>query len=321
MAWYPLVYRIGLALVGLTLLFGSTRHAIALQASAGESTLAEKIGRDLQVIHAGEFQKLPPLGMGRLWARLASDYEQAGEFAKSESAYNRTLELLDKAPNAILEYAAALDNLGRLYLAEGNFDAAEVCRKRSYAIREKTGDVLAIARGKWTLAEVDMAKNRFKEAQKRASEAYAAMVAQNDPFVSERVSTLTLLSIASCKNNQCALGLESGREAKRLALAELPVDHFMLGEALIWLGYAEWKTGLKDEAGEDLREGVRIQRERVTPGHPYLLHALTVYSDYLKDVHRAAEADEIAKEEKALRSKPTLTCANCTVSVYGLLGR
>jgi tetratricopeptide (TPR) repeat protein len=293
----------------------------ALQASAGESTLAERIGSDLQLIHAGEFEKLPPLDMGRFWARLASDYEQAGEFAKSESAYNRTLELLDKAPNAILEYAATLDNLGLLYLVEGNFDAAEVCRERSYAIREKTGDVLAIARGKWMLAEIDVAKKRFKEAQKRASEAYAAMVAQNDPFVSERVTTLTLLSFASCKNNKCALGVEVGREAKRQAIAELPVDHFLLGQALIALGYAEWKTGLKDEAGEDLREGVRILRERVTPGHSFLLAALKIYSDYLKDVHRAAEADEIAKEEKALRSKPTLTCANCTVSVYGLFGR
>jgi tetratricopeptide (TPR) repeat protein len=293
----------------------------ALQASVGESTLAEKIGRDLQLIHAGEAEKLPPLDMGRFWARLASDYEQAGEFAKSESAYNRTLELLDKVPNAILEYAATLDNLGLLYLVEGNFDAAEVCRKRSYAIREKTGDVLAIARGALMLAEVDVARNRFEEAQKRASEAYAAMVAQNDQFVSERVATLTVLSFASCKNNQCALGVESGREAKRQALTELPADHFLLGGALIALGYAEWKTGLKDEAGEELQEGVRILRESVTQGPSNLLIALNVYSDYLKDVHRAAEADEISKEEKALRSKPTHTCANCTVSVYGLFGR
>lgn len=322
MAWYPWVYRIGLVLAGLTLLFGLTRHAVAQQASTGESTVAERIGRDLQLIHAAEWEKLPPLDMGRLWARLASDYEQAGEFAKSESAYNRTLELLEKAPEAILEYAAALDNLGLLYLVKGNFDAAEICRKRSYTIREKTGDGLAIARGKWMLAQVDLAKHRFKEAQQRASEAYTAMVALNDPFVSERVSTLSLLSIASCKNNQCAMGVESGREAKRQALAELPVDHFLLGEALMVLGYAEWKTGLNDEAGDDLREGVRIMRERATPGgHSYLLTALKIYSDYLKDVHRAAEADEIAKEVKELRSRPTNTCANCTISVYGLFGR
>jgi len=321
MAGYPWVYRLGLVVAGLTLLLVIPLNAVPVQASADESTVAERIGRDLQLIHAGEWEKLPPLDMGRLWARLASDYEEAGEFPKSESAYNHAIELLGKPPNAILEYAALLDNLGLLYLVEGNFDAAETCRLRSYALREKTGDGLAIARGKWMLAEVDLARSRFKEAQKKASEAYAAMVSLNDPFVGERVSTLILLSNASCKTNRCDLGVESGREAKRQALAELPADHLLLGEALIALGYAEWKARLNNDAGQDLQEGVRILRKRTMPGHAHLLIALKVYNDYLKDMHRAAEADEIAKEFKELRSKPVTACVGCTISVYGLVGR
>ncbi len=321
MAWYLWVYRLVSVLAGGTLLLGMTARAIPLQTSEEAATREEQIGRDLQLIHAAEWEKLASLDMGRLWARLASDYLKAGEFTKSESAYNRALEFLNKAPNAILEYAATLDNLGLFYLVVGNLDAAQACRGRSYAIREKTGDELAIARGKWMLAEVDAANHRFKEAQKKATEAYAAMVARNNPFVSERVSTLTLLSFASCKNDQCAMGVESGREAKRQALAELPPDHLLLGEALVALGYAEWKTGLKDEPGEDLREGVRILRKHAIPGSTYLLSALTVYGDYLKDMHRSAEAEEISMEEKALRSTPSYRCSHCTVSVYGLFGR
>lgn len=321
MARHPWSCRLLLVVVGLTLPFGLTLHTMAVQSSADELTLPKRFERDLELIRAAEWEKLPPLDVGRLWTRLASDYERAGEFAKGEAAYNRALELLDKAPNAILEYATALDNLGLLYLVNGNFDAAEKCRMHSYAIREKSGDGLEIARGKWMLAEVDVARKRYKDAQKKASEAYAAMVALHDPFVSELVSTLTLLSSVSCMNNECALGVESGREAKRLALAELPIDHFLLGEALIALGYAEWKTSLEDDPGEDLREGVRILRKRARPGHPYLLTALQIYGDYLKAAHYVAEADEIAKEVKALRNKPAHNCGNCTVSVYGLVGR
>jgi hypothetical protein len=275
----------------------------------------------MQLIHAAEYERLGPLDMGRLWGHLAVDSEEAGEFAKSEAAYNRALEFLGRAPQGALEYSAALDNLGSLYLSEANFDAAEACRKRSYALREKSGDGLAIARGKWMLGEVDLAKRRYKDAQKKASEAYAAMVALKDPLVNEMVSALTLLSYTSCRNNQCASGVESGREAKRLALAALPVDDMLLGEALMALGYAEWKTGMKEVPEEDLREGVRILRKRVSPGHPYLLGALVIYSDYLKEEHRGAEAEELAKEEESLRGKLPNACGSCTVSVQSLRAR
>ncbi len=321
MAWNAWFYRLGLGLAGLALLSGPALCASASQEGAFEQTRAERIARDVQLIHAAEHERLGPLDMGRLWGRLAVHFEEAGEFAKSEAAYNRALGFLEQAPHGVLEYSAALDNLGSLYLSEGNFDAAETCRKRSYALREKSGDGLSIARGKWMLAEVDLAKKRYKDAQKKTSEAYEAMVALKNPLVNEIVSTLTLLSSSSCRNDQCALGVESGQEAKRLALAVLPADDVLLGEALIALGYAEWKSGMKDVPDEDLREGVRILRKRPSPGHPYLLGALTVYRNYLREEHRAAEADAIAKEEESLRGTLANACSSCTVSVHSLRAR
>jgi tetratricopeptide (TPR) repeat protein len=329
MAWYTWLCRLGLGLAGLTLLFGLTMRASAWQDVSDQPTLAEQIARDEQVIRAAEFEKLPVLDMGRLWEQLGRDHEEAGEFAKSEEAYNHALALLQNLPGATLEYAATLDNMGSLYLTEGNFDGAQKCRERAYSVRLQTGDGLAIARGKWMLAEVDIARKRFKDAQKKTSEAYAAMVALNDPKVTDRISTLTLLSYASCRSNQCALGVESAREARALALRELPADNILLGEALMALGYAQWKAGtppqpaqpgegVKDGPDEAMREGIRILRARATPGHLYVIGALIMYADYLRDVHRGAEADEIAEEEKALKSSAVSRCANCTVSVYGL---
>ncbi|HEX7157929.1 MAG TPA: tetratricopeptide repeat protein [Edaphobacter sp.] len=322
MAWYTWLCRLGLGLAGLALLFALTMRSRAQEEP--ELTLPEQIARDQQLIRAAEAEKLPALDKGRLWAQLGVHDEEAAEFVKSEEAYNRALAILENLPGAALEYAAALDNLGSLYLSEGNFDAAEKCRERAYTVREKSGDELAIARGKWMLAEVDMGKKKFKEAQRKAAEAYATMVALKDPKVSDRVSTLTLLSYASCRNNQCALGLESAREARALALRELPADHMLLGEALMALGYTQWKAGTPlepDGPDEVMREGIRILRERATPGHPYVLGALTMYANYLRDVHRVAEANEIAEEEKALKSRTPNECANCTVSVYGLRAR
>jgi hypothetical protein len=46
-----------------------------------------------------------------------------------------------------------------------------------------------------------------------------------------------------------------------------------------------------------------------------------MYANYLRDVHRVTEANEIAEEEKALKSRVANACSNCTVSVYGLRER
>jgi len=320
MAWYTWLCRLGLGLAGLTLLFVLTLRARAWQ-DAPEMTLTEQIARDVQLIHAAEAEKLPELDMGRLWAQLGAHDEEAAEFTKSEEAYNRALAILENLPGAALEYAATLDNLGSLYLSEGNFDAAEKCRERAYRIREQSGDGLAIARGKWMLAEVDMGRKRFKDAQRKASEAYAAMIALKDPRITDRISILTLLAYASCRNNQCTLGLESAREARALALRELPPDDIHLGKALMALGYAQWKAGTASQPdGPEgaMREGIRILRPRATPGHPYVLEALTMYANYLRDAHRVTEANQVVEEERALRSRVANVCSNCTVSVYGL---
>jgi tetratricopeptide (TPR) repeat protein len=324
MAWYTWICRLGLGLAGLTVLLVLTMRASAFQDSQSDlPTLADEIARDLQLIRAAEHEKVPALHIGRLWAQLGTHDEEAAEFAKSEEAYNRALAIFENLPGAALEYAATLDNLGSLYLSEGNFDSAEKCRERAYKIREQSGDGLAIARGKWMLAEVDMAKKRFKDAQRKASEAYAAMVALKDPRVTERISILMLLSYASCRNNQCALGLESAREARALALRELPPGNMLLGEALMALGYAQWRAGAPsqpDGPEEAMREGIRILRQRSTPGHPYVLGALAMYANYLRDAHRVTEANEVAEEEKTLKSSVASVCSNCTVSVYGLRG-
>lgn len=321
MTWFPWLCRLCLGLAGLTLLFELTLRASGSQdvgAVAVPQTLQEQIASDKQLIHAAEWTGIEPRSMGRLWSRLATEYEDAGDFTNGEAAYNRALEFLQKAPNALIDYAATLDNMGSMYLAKGNYDAAETCRKRSYAIREKTGDGLEIARGRWLLSEVQLAKHNYKEAQKNAFEAFHEMVVLNDPSVIERVAALTIVTYASCMNHQCTLAIESGHEATALALAELPPDALLLGEARMAVGYAEWKAGVKNTPDEEMREGIRILRKCTTPGHPYLLGAMSQYSNYLKDVHRTVEANEIAEEEKKLKGTLPSSCANCTVSVHGL---
>ena|ERR1700758_2957190 len=130
----------------------------------GDSGLQEKIAQQTAKIRVGERSGVDGLTLGRMWDHLAEYCEDAGEFDKAESAYNHALQLLGQSPAMAKEYAAALDNLGSLYVAMHNNDAAEKARGHALAVLEATGDKVLIARGKSLLAEVYLSERKYKDA-------------------------------------------------------------------------------------------------------------------------------------------------------------
>jgi tetratricopeptide (TPR) repeat protein len=284
-------------------------------------SIEQRIAQEIVLIHDGERNGLERLEMGRLWAKLASDYEDKAEFKKAEDAYNRALRLLESSSPQKADYAAVLDNLGSLYSMMGNPGASEQCRKRALALLEKRGDKLAIAQGKSHLAGAHLAMRRFKEARREALEAYNEMVALKDPDIGNLVSALFTLSYAGCGQHGCADALEYARRGWSLASGAFPADSLQVGMAHLALGFAEWRAEIKDGPDEEMRKGIEIVKMRTPQGHPYVLHALEQYRTYLAAVHREPEATEIALQETQLEGARQPGCANCTVNVYGLRGR
>jgi hypothetical protein len=277
----------------------------------------KKIAQEAEKIRQSEQSGVDVLTLGRMWGHLGEDYEDAGEFDKAESAYNHALQLLGQSPETAKDYAAALDNLGSMYLAMHNNAAAERCRKRALSVRETTGDKVEIARGKSLLAETYLMEHKYKEAQQMAVEAYGEMVSLKDSD-NEIVATLVTLTFASSENGQRDYAVERGRDAKSLALAVLPADCLEIGETRMALGYAEWKAGIADGPAEEMQEGIRVLRKWTTAGHPYVVGAMTLYAAYLKAVHRKVEAKQVAEQARVEMSRLPGACVDCTVSVYGL---
>src|SRR5215471_344700 len=97
----------------------------------------ERTAQEIALIRDAEQKGHGPLEVGRMWAKLASDYEDNSEFVKSEDAYNRALRLLEPSASEKVDYAVVLENLGSLYDMMGNFAASERCVMRSLAARER----------------------------------------------------------------------------------------------------------------------------------------------------------------------------------------
>ena len=279
--------------------------------------MEKKIAQDLQMVRAGEQSGMEPLKMGRLWAHLASDYEDGMQLAKSEDAFNHALRFLQGAPEAKIDYAIVVDNLGSMYVMAGNLEDAERCRRRSLAARELIGDRLEIARGKSHLAEVELGRHRFKDAEQESREAYDEMVALKDSDTGDLISVLVTLIYSECTHDGCVDGLEHARKASLLAIAAFATDSLPVGQTHLALGYAEWKAGVKDGPDEEMRAGIGIMKAQTSPGHPYVLSALEQYKAYLSAVHRAPEAKAVARELQ-VEGESRGACMSCTVSVYGL---
>jgi len=312
-----------IALGGISRVTGQTQtqgENAGRQATANYSSLEQRIAQDIAWIRDAEKRGLEPLKLGRLWAHLASDYLDAMDFAKSEAAYNHALRLMEPLPEAQEDYATTLDNLGSLYLISGRFNESERCRKRALAVREATGNELEIARGKAHLAKVHLAQLKYKEAHREALEGYTEMIALKDPNTSGVFSALVTLIYAECSRGECAVAaLEHARKALLLARSTFAADSVEVGHAHLALGFAEWKTGMKDGPDEEMRASIEIMKARSSSRDPYALSgALRQYQSYLVSVHRKQEAREIAEELAQFEAAQPKACSSCTVSVSGL---
>ncbi len=282
------------------------------------ASVEQRITKELVLIHDGERNGLEPLKMGRLWAHLGIDYEDEAEFAKAESAYNHSLKILEPLPSGTEDYENVLDNLGSMYLMVGNLPDAERCSRNSLAVRERMGDRLQIARGRWHLAEVELGRHKAKEAQQTSLDAYNEMVALKDPETKDLVSALITLTYAECFQSCGDDGVMHAKQSLALARGASPGDPIMIGQALLALGNAEWKAGMKEGPEKEIRESIEIFRSQNARGRAYVLGAMEQYRKYLDAVHRGPEAKQVALEESQIRSEQPKGCANCTVSVYGL---
>jgi tetratricopeptide (TPR) repeat protein len=116
--------------------------------------LSSRISREIKTLEALQRQQAPPQQIGRVWAKLGLDYQDAGEFALSEDAFNHALHLLRTDAAFASEYATVLDNFGSLYLMYGRIPEASRLREQALAKRLELKNPVEIARSESHIAEV-----------------------------------------------------------------------------------------------------------------------------------------------------------------------
>jgi tetratricopeptide (TPR) repeat protein len=289
-------------------------HAQMQAQPTSPASLSERIAQDRESILSAERQQLPNAHQGYLWALLAGDYRDAADFMQSESAYNRAIQLLKDVPEAKVNYATALDNLGALYQIYAHTDEALNYLRKALAIRQELGDRFYIAMSLEHLADVDVARRRFKDAERESSQAYQILVAEGFSNGDWAPKALITLAFARCMQNNCAEGVQDGEHALAIARTAFDPGSLRFGLMLMGVGFVEWKSGHTQEAEKAMLPGLQIVKNQTAPGDPLLVDSMIEYRNYLVAMHRKPEAKHIDAQLATLQHP----CPDCSVSVYSL---
>ena len=291
----------------------------AAQTSEPQSASSQvRIARDLKLIQIAEQLQRPEAERGALWAQLASEYQYAAEFLKAEDAYNKSLHLLKRAPEAKAEYAATLEGLATLYLIYKHVDESERVRRQALAVREKLGDSFDIGLSQIHLANVAIARRQFKKAEQLSLQGLEEMESSANPPRSGILSGLITVTYARCLRGHCGEGLANAQQALAFANSNFEPESAAVGFALETLGFAEWKSGEVQEGEKAMLRGIQILRIKLVPADPRLGGALMQYGDYLVATSRRVEAQEIHEEVERMSRQTGIFCSACTVSVDSL---
>ncbi len=276
----------------LTLLFAFAACAATCHAQS-QQPLLDRIAEERDTIQDAERQHLADEHQGYLWANIAADYRIAADFSHSEEAYDRAIQLLKDRPDARVNYATLLDNLGALYLTYAHVEEASTCLKKALAIRQQLGNQVNIAISLQHIADLDVARHKFKDAEREAAEASPALLANASTNGNTAVAVLSTLAYVRCKLNRCAQGLEDAQHALALARSLLPSQSLRYGLTLLVVGYADWRSGHSQDAEITLLEGLDIVKKQTAPGDPILFYSMMEYRDYLAAMHRGTEVKQI----------------------------
>lgn len=279
------------------------------------SSLQETIANEVQQIKSDTDQHRADDHLGFMWARLASDYRQAGDFVASEDAYLKALGLLDHGSTARRNYATTLDNFAMLYLSYQRFEDAEKYLKRALEVRKEVGIPLDQARTEQHMSEIDLFRRNYKEAENRAARALQTMLDQNDPNRLDIIAALNSLTYARCLRGRCEQGAQDALRSLDIARSAFGENSVGTACALLAVGFAEWRLGRLEAAEETMLKAVNMLKAYLGPDSKTVLLAMRQYRDYLKSVHRDTEADGIERDIASNARGPG--CKNC-INVHSL---
>jgi tetratricopeptide (TPR) repeat protein len=259
------------------------------------------------------------LGSGKAWNILGLAYEDLGEFALSQHAYEESLRILEGLPNNIPDYAMALNDFGALYVATGQLDVAEKLRTKALGLYERIDDHGGITRSSGDLAGIAFSQKKVARGSKYLERAVKEAKLANDLDDDDRIAIASLQGWKAQLDGDLAMSAVRYRQALDLSRRFHGEEHPFTGWDYLLLGTVHAEAGQLTTALEEMRRGVAVLSRTLSHENPRYLVAELAYSRVLEATGSHAEAARIkATAESLLKDANRKQCAGCTVSAAAL---
>jgi tetratricopeptide (TPR) repeat protein len=259
---------------------------------------------------------LDALDSGKAWNILGLAYQDLGEFAPAQHAYEESLRILKELADNIRDYAMALDDFGALYVATGQFEPAEKMRTKALGIYEKVEDHGGIARASCDLATIAFSQKKVASGSKYLAQAVKEARAANDLDDDDRAAITSLQGWQAQFDGDFAMSVARYRQALDLWRSRHGDEHPFTGWGHLLLGDAQFEAGQMTTALEEIRQGIAVLDRTVGHQNPHYLIAELAYSRVLDATGFHAEAARIkATAESLLKEVNRKQCAGCTISI------
>ena len=234
--------------------------------------------------------------VAKIYAGLASFYEDAGMYAQSVRALDHAVSLLRRNAELNGELATNINHLGMLHAEMGRMREAEREEMEALRLRENVGNPLENARSWNALSGLYFKERKYTSSRDLAQRAMDEFSKDKEADVMDRISSRMNLSLALCYMKECSSAVPVLKDAVAIAKVAFKANDFPIGESEFLLGFAYWKSGDVAGANEYMEAGTSLMKVQLGWGHPAYLNALGHYARFLRENHRVEDAEAVERQ-------------------------
>jgi tetratricopeptide (TPR) repeat protein len=232
----------------------------------------------------------------KLYARLASLYEDAARYDQSEAALEHAISLLRRDPGSPALLAVDINNLGLLHAEMGKLREAEGEELEALKLREGVGDSLEIARSWNSLAGIYFRHRKYATARDYFRRAMDEFSVNQRAGVVDKVSSRFGMALVLCAMKDCPAAIPLLKDGIDIARTDLRPNDYPIGTGEYLLGLAYWRSGDLFDAATYMEQGTATMKEQLGWGHPVYLNALKQYALFLRKTQRSNDAKAVERQ-------------------------
>jgi len=239
--------------------------------------------------------------------KLGLAYRQTGRISEAESAYRRSLDILI-ANGLSMELGTAHNNLGSLFILQGNLHDAQYEIKEAIAVWQKLlgAEHPYIAAAMMNLSNLERARHKTDEAERWCNRALAMdrkLLAPSDARIGRDLNVAGTLAV---DRKHYAEAEKLFRESLAILSQALPESHPDRGRVLANLGDVLRLERRAAESDARYKEGLDILDKAWGMEDPRLLAWLDSYAGVLRSEENFADAAKVDMQAMKIRVKASL---------------